>query len=170
MMSGLVLTLLLAASEAPASAGADLIPNYTRVRADVAAAGQPSREGLAALRTLGFRTVVNLRREDEDVVKDERALVEAQGLRYVSVPVTAASLTKADVDAVAKVLTDAQAGPVLLHCTSSNRVGGVWALIAAAQGTPLEDAIAEGRKAGLKSDAMVEAVRRVAAESGQPSP
>ena len=159
-----MLLAVLLAGEAPASADATLIPNYTRIRADVAAAGQPSREGLEGLAQLGFRTVVSLRREEEDGPKDERAVVEGQGLRYVSVPVTAATLSKEDADAVAKVLEDSAAGPVLLHCSTANRVGGVWALIEAARGVPLEDAIAEGKKAGLKSGSMIEAVRRAAAE------
>lgn len=163
-MSALLLTLLLA-GEAPATADPTLIPNYVRIRADVVAAGQPSREALEGLAKLGFRTVVNLRREGEEGgLKDERTLVEGQGIRYVHVPVSAASLTKQDVEAVAKVLADPGSGPVLFHCASANRVGGVWALIEAARGVPLEDAIAEGRKAGLTSEAMVEAVRRVAGE------
>src|SRR5262245_24212392 len=160
-MNAVVLALLLAA-DAPATADATLIPNYVRIRSDLAAAGQPSSAGLQALAKLGFRTVVNLRREDEDGPKDERSIVEAQGLRYVSVPITAATLSREDAQAVRAVLDDPERGPVLLHCTSSNRVGGVWALIQAGRGMPLEDAIAEGRKAGLTGDAMLEAGRRVA--------
>jgi hypothetical protein len=51
---------------------------------------------------------------------------------------------------------------VLLHCASSNRVGGVLAVMAHRKGKPLDDAIAEGQQAGLKSPAMIDAVRRVA--------
>ena len=54
--------------------------------------------------------------------------MEAQGLRYVWVPVTPDTLSLADVEAVEKVLDDPASGPVLLHCVSSNRVGGVWAV------------------------------------------
>ncbi len=160
-MNALLLALLLA-GEAPATTDAALIPNYSRIRPDVAAAGQPSREGLEGLAKLGFRTVVNMRRENEDGVKDERAIVEAQGLRYVSVPITPATLTQEDAAAVRRVLDDPEAGPVLLHCSTANRVGGVWALLEAARGAPLEDAIEEGKKAGLRSESMIEAVRRVA--------
>ncbi len=163
-MIALLLTLLLA-GEAPATADPALIPNYTRIRSDVAAAGQPSREALEGLARRGFRTVVNLRREDEDGIKDERAIVEAQGIRYVHVPISAASLSREDVEAVAKVLADPSSGPVLLHCATASRVGAVWSLIEAGRGVPLEDAIGEGRKAGLKGEALIEAVRRVAAPS-----
>jgi uncharacterized protein (TIGR01244 family) len=163
MMNALLLAVLLA-GEAPATADSTLFPNYTRIRADVAAAGQPSREALEALATRGFRTVVNLRRDDEDGIKDERAIVEAQGLRYVHVPVSAASLSRRDVEAIARVLEDPASGPVLLHCAAATRVGAVWALVEAARGVPLEEAIAEGKRAGLRGDTMIGAVRRVAAE------
>ena len=76
---------------------------------------------------MGFRTVVNLRPETEGPA-DERAVVEAQGLRYVSIPVTADTFSLADVEALEKVLADPAAAPVLLHCGSSNRVGAAWAV------------------------------------------
>jgi len=62
------------------------------------------------------------------------------------------------------VLDDPASGPVLLHCAAANRAGGVLAVIEAKNGKSLEQAIEEGKKAGLKSDAMVEAVKRVVAE------
>jgi uncharacterized protein (TIGR01244 family) len=163
-MNVLLMTMLLAA-EAPATADASQIPGYVRVRPDLAVAGQPTPDALAQLKALGFRTVVNLRREQEGGPADEREVVERQGLRYVSVPLTAASLDGDDAEALAKVLTDPQAGPVLLHCASGNRAAGLWALVEAGMGVPLEDAIVAGMKAGLKGDAMIAALRR-AAEAG----
>lgn len=163
MIAALAVALLLGGA-APAAAESGELPGYVRVRPDVAVAGQPSPAGLARLSELGFRTIVNLRAEGEADAAGERAHVVAQGLRYVSVPVTATTLSREDVAAVARVLDDPQAGPVLLHCTTGNRAGGLWALIEAARGVPLEDAIAEGRRAGLASDGMIAAVRRVAEE------
>ena len=61
----------------------------------------PRPEALARLGEMGFRTVVNLRTEKEGAA-EERAVVEAQGLRYVWVPVTADSFSLADVEAVAE--------------------------------------------------------------------
>jgi uncharacterized protein (TIGR01244 family) len=104
---------------------------------------------------------VNLRTEKEGT-REEEAAVKAAGLKYVSVPVTAESLSAKDVDAVAAVLADPASGPVLLHCHSSNRVGAVWALLQLREGKSLEDAEAAGRAAGLTSPTLLEAVRRVA--------
>jgi uncharacterized protein (TIGR01244 family) len=94
-------------------------------------------------------------------------VVEAQGLRYVWVPVTAESFSLADVDAVQKALDDPSSGPVLLHCASSNRVGAVWAVIQSRQGKTLDEALAAGREAGLHSPPLEAAVRRVL---GAPAP
>ena len=140
---------------APAS-----IPAYRLIRPSLAGAGQPSAMALQGLKRMGFRTVVNLRTEKEGPA-DERAVVEAQGLRYVSIPIAPDTFSLADVEAVEKVLDDPSAGPVLLHCASSNRVGGVWAVIQARKGKGLDEALAAGREAGLHNPQMEAAVRRV---------
>ena len=162
-MRALVLALLLLGDELPATVDPAAIPNYTRVRPGLAVAGKPSPSALAHLKEQGFKTVIDLRQESEGLA-DEKASVEGQGLRYVSVPMTSASFSLADALKVKGVLDDPASGPVLLHCASANRAGGVFAVIEAKSGKSLEQAIDEGRKAGLKSDAMVEAVKRVLAE------
>jgi uncharacterized protein (TIGR01244 family) len=151
-----------AAAGVPETVDKALVPDYVRVRPSLAIAGQPTPEAVAKLPGLGFRTVVNLRAEGEPGVAEEKAAVEAAGMRYVHVPVTAATLKPEDVDAVARALADTPAGGVLLHCGSGNRAGGMWALLGMKDGQGLDAALAEGRKAGLKSEVMVEAVRRVA--------
>jgi uncharacterized protein (TIGR01244 family) len=160
-------TLLLAAaaawSQIPESVGPESIPNYRVIRPGLAVGGQPSPQALARLKEMGFRTVVNLRTEQEGG-KDAEKAVRAAGLEYLWVPVTPATFSAADVDAVAKVLDDPGAGPVLLHCSSSNRSGAVWAALQARRGRSIEDAEADGRAAGLTSDGMVAAFRRVAGE------
>jgi uncharacterized protein (TIGR01244 family) len=145
------------------------IPNYTLVRPSLAAAGQPGSQALSKLEDMGFRTVVNLR-TDKEGGAEERAVVESQGLRYVWVPITPDSFSLADVEAVEKVLRDPSSGPVLLHCASSNRVGAVWAAIQAREGKPLDEALAAGREAGLRSPQLEAAVRRVLGSPPPPAP
>jgi len=160
-------TLLLAVgpawSQVPESVDPAAIPNYRVIHAGLAVAGQPSPEALARLGEMGFRTVVNLRTEREGGKDAERAVRDA-GLEYVWVPVAPATFSAADVDAVAKVVEDPDARPVLLHCSSSNRSGAVWAVLQVRRGRSIQDAEADGRAAGLTSDSMVAAFRRVAAE------
>jgi uncharacterized protein (TIGR01244 family) len=170
-MKGLSVVALVAvaavtAAEPPQTVDAGSIPNYRLLQPGLATAGQPAPEAQARLKDMGFRTVVNLRTEQEGTA-EERKVVEGQGLRYVSVPITAESLSLADAEAVEKVLHDPSSTPVLLHCASSNRVGAVWALIQAREGKSLDAALAAGREAGLRSPQLEAAVRRLV---GSPAP
>ena len=61
------------------------------------------------------------------------------------------------------MLDDPANGPVLVHCATANRVGALWALLQIQKGKTVEEAEAEGRTVGLKSPALVEAVRKLAA-------
>jgi uncharacterized protein (TIGR01244 family) len=144
----------------PASVDPAAILNYRLVRPGLATAGTPSAEALASLKAQGFRTVIDLRLPGEGTAA-EKAVVEGQGLRYVAVPISPATFSQADAAAVARVLDDPEAGPILLHCASANRVGGVWAVIEASRGRPPEEAEAEGRKIGLRPGPMTDAVKRV---------
>ena len=172
MISLLVLLAATATSSPiPDHVPAEAIPNYRIVEPGLAAGGQPSAEALAKLKGLGFKTVINLRPEDEaPVVATEKKVVEAQGLRYVSVPVTPGTFSAADVDRIVHALDDTGAAPVLLHCASGNRVGAVWGVIMTRRGASLPQAEAEAKRVGLSSEAMVEAFRRVAAPSPSTKP
>jgi uncharacterized protein (TIGR01244 family) len=162
--------LMLAAAAASAAAGSlpeqlppEALPHYQLVTPNLATGGQPSADTVAKLKEMGFKTVVNLRGSDEapDVVR-EKAAVEAQGLRYVSIPITPDTFSSDAVEAVRRILDDEQAAPILLHCSSANRVGAVWGVIERRRGSSLADAEAEARKIGLSSPAMIEAFHKIA--------
>jgi uncharacterized protein (TIGR01244 family) len=136
------------------------IPNYQVIRPGLALGGQPSPESLKRLGDMGFRTVVNLRTQQEGAV-EEGQVVRALGLDYVWVPVTSGSFSLQDVQAVERVLDDPDAAPVLLHCASSNRVAAVWAVIQARDGRTLQEAEAASRAVGLHSPSLWDAVLRV---------
>lgn len=129
--------------------------------------GQPDEAAFERLADeASLTTVINLRRpqELERLDFDEPALVEELGLRYVNIPITPDAFSADDVDRLAEVLAQTE-GPVLLHCGSSNRVGGMWAAyLARHRGIDLDEAIRLGKTAGLRRDTMIEAVRRVAEE------
>lgn len=162
-----LLCALPASPQIPESVDPSVIPNYRLVKPGLATAGQPSPEALRKLKEQGFRTVINLRTETEPGVKEEEAIVKALGLEYVSVPVTPASFSQQQVDQVAKVLDDPKAAPILFHCGSANRVGGVWTVIQAQRGKSYEEAEGEGRKIGLSSPAMLDAVKKVLGREGK---
>ena len=168
MRSALVVAACLLAApihaQVPQAVDPAQIPAYRVIAPGIVAAGQPAAEVLPNLAAMGFKTVLNLRMPGEGGPVNEREVVESLGLRYVSVPVGPGRFGLAEVESVEKVIGDPAAGPILFHCASSNRVGAAWAAVLARRGKPLEEALAAGREAGLKSGAMEEAVRRIVAE------
>jgi uncharacterized protein (TIGR01244 family) len=106
---------------------AELIP----LAAGLSAAGRLDRADIEELARSGVRTIVNNRPDGEDPGQlsavEARRLAEGLGLAYHHIPVTAASLTRADVDAFAAVLREAQK-PLVAHCRSGTRSSLLWAL------------------------------------------
>jgi uncharacterized protein (TIGR01244 family) len=167
-----LLTLALAVTASAQTAGTPDtagLPNATVVKPGVVGAGRPAPEVVAGLKARGFRTVIDLRTPSEPGFAEEKAAVEAQGLRYVNVPVTGGGFSGRDVDAVRAALDQATDGPVLLHCASANRVGAVWAVLQAREGMPVDDAMKEGARVGLTSPALADAARRIATEAPSPA-
>jgi uncharacterized protein (TIGR01244 family) len=157
----LLLTAPAAAGEIPASMPPWEIPGYQRLSPSLATAAQPAPETLARLKELGFRTVVNIRAANEPGVQEEGEVVRAQGLAYHLIPVTPATFSAEQVDAISKILEDPKAAPVLFHCSSSNRVGAVLAVLEARKGRRCAEAEEIGRRFGLRSPEMAEAARRL---------
>jgi len=101
--------------------------------------------------TGGFRTVINLRTDQEPGFEWERDAVEKTGMRYVQIPVGADGLTRENVERIDAALDQALTeGPILLHCGSGNRIGAVLALREAwLGGTQPEEALSYGLASGL---------------------
>ncbi len=126
--------------------------------------GQPDEASLGRLAAEdGIATVVNLRGASEldSLGFDERAVVERLGITYVSIPVTPQTFSIEDVRSFAEAV-EAAKGPILLQCGSSNRAGGMWAAyLAIERGVDLDAALEKGRAAGMRSDTVEDAVKRV---------
>jgi uncharacterized protein (TIGR01244 family) len=152
------------AGEIPSVVEPALIVNYRVLTPGLATAGRITAEGLAQVKDLGFKTVVNLRTEQEGASAEEAA-IRAQGVRYVGRPVTADSMTLADVEAIAEIIEDRNAAPILLHCASGNRVGGAWAVLQVLKGQSREEALAEGQRVGLKPGPVTLVTERLIAEA-----
>lgn len=134
---------------APIGLSADDIPHLRRPGPGLLTAGQPDAAAWARLKAQGVTTVINLRTPEEMAGRDEAAEVAAAGMDYHAIPVAgAAGIDEDNAAALAAVLRRTD-GTVLVHCASGNRVGGLIALIAAADGQPAEQALRLGRAAGL---------------------
>ena len=86
---------------------AELIP----LAPGLSATGRLDRADIDALAQAGVRTIINNRPDGEDPgqlpAAEAQRLAEAHGIAYHHIPVTAATLTRADVDAFAATLRDA---------------------------------------------------------------
>ena len=127
---------------------AQLFPLSSGVRA----AGALDRADIDALAETGVRTIVNNRPDGEDQgqlpATEARRIAEAHGIAYHHIPVTAATLSRADVDAFAAVLRDAPA-PVVAHCRSGTRSALLWDLTRLREGADPLSLIATAAQHGI---------------------
>ena len=130
-------------------------------------ADQPDAAGLAMAREAGVAVVINLRHPSE-LDWDEASAATALGLQYYSVPVTGKGFEPeafARIDALVAEHADEQ---ILIHCSSSNRVGGWLAThLVTKHGMSVDDSLAVGRRAGITKDGIVTRVREYVESASQ---
>jgi uncharacterized protein (TIGR01244 family) len=126
----------------------DIVKNYGQAAPYVGTGGVLADGAMEQLRELGFTAVVSLLTEEENAREAEEA--EAAGLKFSRIGVSTTAPTRDQVERFGEIMADTSQYPVLVHCSSSNRVGALWALYRARQGVPAEIAIQEGRTVGLK--------------------
>lgn len=137
------------------------ILNFRAPEANILSSGQPTEEQLAVMAAAGVRHVINLRTAGEEVDFNEQQAVEALGMTYHSVPVAGASgVNGSNAGAVLSILAAAGGEPVLVHCATGNRVGGLMAVSHYANSANLDAAMAEGERWGMTSERMQQAVRQ----------
>ena len=118
---------------------------------DLITGGQPTAEDFKTMAAAGLKHVINLRPTVEDPGFDEAALAASLGMRYTLVPIAGAGdLTEDNAKKLDAAMAASAGQPTLIHCASSNRVGGLLAVRAArCQGKSNEEALASGRAGGL---------------------
>lgn len=116
---------------------------------DVILAGQPTRADFEVLKKRGVETVITLRTEPEVSEFDEREIVEALGMRFISIPFREPeTLTDGVFESVRAELN--RGGPVVVHCGAAVRVGAVWIPWRVLDdGATLDEAVSEAHEIGL---------------------
>jgi uncharacterized protein (TIGR01244 family) len=157
----------LAWAEKPETFG---IANATFPEPGVMAAGQPTGEQLQLLAEEGYHTVIDLRPAEEPHGFDEVEAARQNGLTYVNIPVTPDTLDQATIDRFVEAMRAAKR-PVLLHCSSSNRVGALYyAWLVLEKGLKAEEALSRSKAAGLRSPELTGKVRKLLAERKPANP
>ena len=123
------------------------VPNAFRVSDDLYRGAQPTDEGMASLRKLGIKTVINLREENSD-----KGLANGADFKRVHIPLFALmNPTDSEVRKFLQTVCDPQNRPVFVHCRAgADRTGTMCAIYRiVVQGWDKQSAVDEMTKGGF---------------------
>ncbi|RVH34767.1 bifunctional sulfur transferase/dioxygenase Blh [Sinorhizobium meliloti] len=128
---------------------------------------QLSVEDIPSLRDKGFKTLINNRPDNEDTsqpnTQAERQEAKHCGLTYAFVPVTADTITEADVRAFQRAVDESD-GPVLAHCQTGKRSLNLYLIGEVLDGRmSADEAVAFGRSRGFDTSSAAAWLERHAA-------
>ncbi len=133
------------------------LPPLAELALGLSAAGALDRAAIDALAAAGVRTIINNRPDGEDpgqlAAEEARRLAASHGIAYHHIPVTAATLSRADVDAFAAVLREAEQ-PIVAHCRSGTRSSLLWALTRMREGAHPAELVAAAGRYGIDISAL----------------
>jgi uncharacterized protein (TIGR01244 family) len=102
----------------------------TEIAPGLAVAAQLDMSDVAQLKDLGFKTIINNRPDGEEAgqmpAADARGEAQRVGIGYAFLPVTASTISAADVAAFDRLLAESPK-PILAHCRSGTRTYLLWA-------------------------------------------
>lgn len=116
----------LAPQAQPATSAAG-IKNFGRVNENYYRGAQPGPEGMAELKGLGVKTVIDLRKDRKP---EAEAWAESAGLKYVNLPLVASRpATEAETEQFLRLVNDPENWPVFVHCKGGrHRTGALTAV------------------------------------------
>lgn len=137
----------------------------TVVPGQLAIRGQVYPEQLAELAREGFQTVISNRPDEEQAEQPSAAQVrhaaEQHGMSYVHIPVTLDSISRADVEAFHREMSD-KAKPAVAHCGSGRRSFLLWAAGQVLfEGAAVDDMMEKGQSLGIDATVLPEIINRV---------
>lgn len=128
------------------------VPNFAVVAPGIYRGAAPNDVGLARIKALGVKTVIDLRIEKKGQ-KEEEAAAKALGLNRVRIPMGAEAPTKKQVDQFLALLDKASTEPVFVHCQhGADRTGAMIGIYRVTrQGWNFDKTWQEMRKYGFKT-------------------
>ncbi len=128
------------------------LPNRQVPFGNVLTGGQPTFDQLKQAAETGFKSVINLRTDNELPDPDqELTWVEGSGMKYFHIPVAVSEgFTPQNAKVFADALSKPENYPLIVHCKSGERVGAMFALKAFhIDEKDIEEALMIGERAGL---------------------
>lgn len=99
------------------------IYNFLKISDTIATSGQPTSEQFSAIKQAGYQVIVNLALpESLNALKDEKQIVESQGMQYVHIPVVWENPTMENVTEFVSVMEAIADKKVFVHCAANMRV------------------------------------------------
>ena len=124
----------------------------------VATAGQPEEEHFERLAEAGYRTVIDTRTAEEDRGFDEPEVVRQAGMEYLNIPVGHEEIDDETFERFRGLIKDSERRPVLVHCSSANRVGALLIpYLILDEGKTPEKAVKMATEVGLESGELKQA-------------
>ena len=133
------------------------VTNFAKLESTIACAGATTPAGVAEVKKLGYKTIINLRQASEAgaEVDAEAAAAKTEGVKYFHLPVNSASPDPAIVDQFLSAVGDPANQPVFVHCASGNRAAALWMIKRlVVDGWETDRASTEATALGLTSPAL----------------
>jgi uncharacterized protein (TIGR01244 family) len=133
------------------------VTNFAKLESTIACAGATTPEGVAEVKKLGYRTVINLRQPTEAGadIEAEAAAAKQAGVKYFHLPVNGAAPDPAIVDQFLAAVGAPENQPVFVHCASGNRAAALWMIKRlVVDGWDADRASTEATALGLTSPAL----------------
>jgi uncharacterized protein (TIGR01244 family) len=104
------------------------VTNFAKLDSTIACAGATTLDGIAEVKKLGYKSIINLREASETGANVEESALAAKdaGIKYVHIPMNRNTPDPAVADQFLKAIVDPQAQPVFVHCGSGNRAAAMW--------------------------------------------
>lgn len=113
-------------AEPPTPVAGIVAPNVHVVSPLLVTAGQPDRASLQRLKAEGYAAVISLAPGNTaDAVADEAAILQAQGVEFVHIPIPWQAPEAQHLDAMATAMQRLKGRKVLVHCQMNMRASAV---------------------------------------------
>jgi len=128
------------------------ISTFAQIESTIACGGATTPDAIREIRTMGFRSVINVRLASEPgaLVEEEGVVARAAGLRYIHLPFDANDPDPRLIDNFIAAVTAPGNTPVYVHCAAGGRAAALW-MVKRVKGDrwPVQRALAEANALGL---------------------
>jgi len=133
------------------------IRNLKVIDSMVACAGAITPENVSGIKDMGFVSIVNLRRPEEEGARidEETAAARSAGLNYVHIPFSSSDPDTAAVDEFLAAFSMPDMEPSFVHCAGGSRAASMWyAKRVIVDGLDMDHALEEAKRLGLESEPL----------------